>query len=141
MPISNLSALCFAMGHQGGTISQVARDLDVKTSDILEADENRMEDLLRLAQAYSRKKQGINQTHITIGYFVYTASDMSETQVYESYEDMFNDWPGKDRIMVREIVNHIAADNIYITPCYIVNKIVDDVSDDYGVSFRYEAQK
>ncbi len=82
----------------------------------------------------------IQQTHITIGYFVYATSDNSDTTVYPDYASMFEDWEGKDSLMVREIVNQVTADNIYITPCYVVKKIVDDVSDDCGVCFRYEAQ-
>ena len=45
----------------------------------------------------------INQTHITIGYFVYATSDMSITEVYDNYADMFDDWPGKNKLMVREL--------------------------------------
>jgi hypothetical protein len=138
--VTNLTALCFAMGNQGGTIVQVARDLGVEVQDIFKADEERMGDLLRIAQKYQRdkNKSDIQQTHITIGYFVYTTSDMDDTQVYINYKDMFDDWENKDSLMVREIVNHVAADNIYITPCYIVKKIMDD-ADDCSHSYRYEA--
>lgn len=55
MPVSNLTALCFAMGHQGGTVHQVARDLGVDVSDIINANDARMDDLLRMAQAHGRK--------------------------------------------------------------------------------------
>lgn len=101
--------------------------------------ESEMDELISIVQnSFSLNK---NQTHVTIGYFIYTVSDNDDTQVYETYQEMFEDWPNKDRLMVREIVSHIAADNIYITPPYIVNKAVDDVSDDCGVNFKYEASR
>lgn len=50
MTVSNLTALIFTMGRQGGTIHQVATDLGLSPSDILEADEEKMEDYLRMAQ-------------------------------------------------------------------------------------------
>jgi hypothetical protein len=80
----------------------------------------------------------VQQTHITIGYFIYATSDNSDTQVYPDYASMFENMPGRESLMVREIVNHVASDNIYITPCYVVKKVVDDVSDDCGVCFKYE---
>lgn len=55
MPVSNLTALCFAMGQQGGTVHQVASDLGVDVADIINADDARMDDLLRMAQAHGRK--------------------------------------------------------------------------------------
>ncbi len=55
MPVSNLTALCFAMGNQGGTLNQVASDLGVSPQEILNAKDEEIGDLLRKAQAYSRK--------------------------------------------------------------------------------------
>lgn len=51
MHVPNTTALIFAMGYQGGTVHQVAGSLGVDVSDILNADADRMDDLLRLAQA------------------------------------------------------------------------------------------
>jgi len=56
MNVPNTTALIFAMGYQGGTVHQVAADLGVTTSDILNADEERMGELLRLAQAFRNKR-------------------------------------------------------------------------------------
>lgn len=56
MAVSNLTALIFAMGRQGGTVHDVASALGIKTSDILEADENKMEDYLRMAQRLNNLK-------------------------------------------------------------------------------------
>jgi len=56
MNVPNTTALIFAMGYQGGTVHQVAADLGVTTSDILNADADRMGDLLRLAQAYRNSR-------------------------------------------------------------------------------------
>ena len=50
MTVTNLTALIFAMGRQGGTIHQVATDLGLKSEEILNADEEKMEDYLRMAQ-------------------------------------------------------------------------------------------
>ena len=50
MPGTNLVALQFAMGYQGGTIHQMAEALRVSTDDILNADDERMGELLRKAQ-------------------------------------------------------------------------------------------
>ena len=50
MTVTNLVALQFAMGYQGGTIHQMAKKLRVDTSDILNANDERMDDLLRRAQ-------------------------------------------------------------------------------------------
>lgn len=50
MPVTNLVALQFAMGYQGGTIHQMADRLRVSTDDILNADDEKMGDLLRKAQ-------------------------------------------------------------------------------------------
>ena len=52
MSVTNLVALQFAMGYQGGTIHQMAKALGVNTDDILDADDERMGDLLRLAQKH-----------------------------------------------------------------------------------------
>lgn len=50
MAVTNLVALQFAMGYQGGTIHQMAEALRVSTDDILNADDDRMGELLRKAQ-------------------------------------------------------------------------------------------
>ena len=50
MTVTNLTALIFAMGRQGGTIHQVATDLGLKPEEILNADEEKMEEYLRMAQ-------------------------------------------------------------------------------------------
>ena len=50
MSVTNLVALQFAMGYQGGTIYQMAEALRVSTGDILNADDERMGELLRKAQ-------------------------------------------------------------------------------------------
>lgn len=55
MTVTNLTALCFTMGRQGGTIHQVADDLGVESAFILNANEDAMGDLLRIAQEYRNK--------------------------------------------------------------------------------------
>ena len=52
MSVTNLVALQFAIGYQGGTVHQMAKALRVNTDDILNADDERMGDLLRLAQKH-----------------------------------------------------------------------------------------
>lgn len=53
----NTHVLCFVLGWQGGTIHQVAKLLGVTTSDICNADYDRMGDLCRMAQ--EKRKDGI----------------------------------------------------------------------------------
>lgn len=50
-PLSNTHVLCFVLGWQGGTIHQVAQELDVSNNTILDADEATMNWLCRLAQS------------------------------------------------------------------------------------------
>lgn len=50
MTVSNLTALIFTMGRQGGTLHDVAHALGIKALDILDADEEKMEEYLRMAQ-------------------------------------------------------------------------------------------
>jgi hypothetical protein len=52
--INNLTVLIFAMGWQGGTITQVAQALKIEAATIIAASEDDMGDLLRVAQAYRR---------------------------------------------------------------------------------------
>lgn len=51
-PVNNTTVLLFIMGYQGGTVHQVAEKLKTSVSDILDADEKRMEYLMRQAQKY-----------------------------------------------------------------------------------------
>ena len=53
MTVSNLTALIFAMGRQGGTLLDVARSLGVEPYDIIAADDEKMGILLRMAQKIS----------------------------------------------------------------------------------------
>lgn len=48
--VSNTEILIFIVGWQGGTIHQIAEHLSIKTSDIILADYDKMQDLMRLAQ-------------------------------------------------------------------------------------------
>ncbi len=50
--LTNTAVLTFVMGNQGGTLSQVARDLNVSVEDIVNADYEKMGELCRKAQAY-----------------------------------------------------------------------------------------
>lgn len=52
MSVSNLTAIVFTMGRQGGTVHDVAKTLGVSVSDIINADDAGMDDLLRLAQQF-----------------------------------------------------------------------------------------
>lgn len=52
--LSNTHTLCFVLGWQGGTIHQVAQVLDVTTTDIMNASEERMGQLCRIAQSVHR---------------------------------------------------------------------------------------
>lgn len=47
---SNLEILCFILGWQGGTIYQVAEKLEVTPIQILNASEDRLKKLVRIAQ-------------------------------------------------------------------------------------------
>lgn len=58
--MNNLSVLCFVLGNQGGTLHQVARDLDVDRELILEANDAQMQDLCRKAQQIFWAQGGIN---------------------------------------------------------------------------------
>jgi phenylacetate-coenzyme A ligase PaaK-like adenylate-forming protein len=48
--VPNSVVLMFVRGWQGGTIHQIAAELGVTVQDILVADLDRMQDLMRLAQ-------------------------------------------------------------------------------------------
>lgn len=48
--LTNTEILFFVLGYQGGTVHQLAQELDTTVSDILEADYNRMQLLCRKAQ-------------------------------------------------------------------------------------------
>ena len=48
--VSNTVVLMFILGWQGGTIHQVAKELNVTTDDILFADHEKMGTLMRIAQ-------------------------------------------------------------------------------------------
>lgn len=48
--ISNTEILMFILGWQGGTVHQVAEVLGISTGTILNADYDKMQDLMRLAQ-------------------------------------------------------------------------------------------
>lgn len=52
--VPNTLALCFALGWQGGTVHQVAKELETTVDVILVADDERMAELLRKAQAKGR---------------------------------------------------------------------------------------
>lgn len=52
--LSNTAVLCFVLGWQGGTIHLVAQALDVTTTDIFNADAQRMGELCRIAQSVHR---------------------------------------------------------------------------------------
>jgi len=49
--LSNTEILMFVRGWQGGTVDQIAAELGVTTLDIINADYDRMQDLMRLAQS------------------------------------------------------------------------------------------
>lgn len=49
--LSNTEILMFIRGWQGGTVYQIATELGVTTLDIVNADYDRMQDLMRLAQS------------------------------------------------------------------------------------------
>ncbi|HEX4283687.1 MAG TPA: hypothetical protein VHZ28_01255, partial [Terracidiphilus sp.] len=51
--LSNTEILCFIVGWQGGTLHQLAEKLGVSTNEILHADYDQMQDLMRLAQKQS----------------------------------------------------------------------------------------
>ena len=48
--VPNSIVLMFIFGWQGGTVHQVAETLNVSVLDILNADFDRMQDLMRMAQ-------------------------------------------------------------------------------------------
>lgn len=60
MSLTNTHILCFVLGWQGGTVHQVAQELGVTTSDIIDAGDARMGELCRVAQKVQWKKGGIN---------------------------------------------------------------------------------
>jgi hypothetical protein len=51
--LSNTEILCFIVGWQGGALHQLAEKLGVSTNEILNADYDQMQDLMRLAQKQS----------------------------------------------------------------------------------------
>lgn len=55
--VTNLTAIIFTMGRQGGTVDDVARELGVTVNEILNADDDQMGDLLRMAQKFRNKPQ------------------------------------------------------------------------------------
>ena len=80
MSVTNLVALQFAMGYQGGTVHQMAKALRVNTSDIINADGERMEDLLRAAQKHhvlrEQLKDKVTLDRAAYSYIVNELSDM-----------------------------------------------------------------
>lgn len=48
--LTNTEILCYVLGWQGGTIFLVAKALGVDTNDILYANDERMQELCRIAQ-------------------------------------------------------------------------------------------
>lgn len=60
--ISNLTILMFLMGYQGGTIHQCAEYLQTTTYDILNANKERMECLMRVAQLIGAKRYTADMT-------------------------------------------------------------------------------
>jgi len=54
--LSNAEILMFVRGWQGGTIHQIADELETTVYDIADADYDRMQDLMRLAQKKSSWK-------------------------------------------------------------------------------------
>lgn len=56
--LTNTEVLIFVMGHQGGTVHQVADALGIPASGIINAGREEMENLCRAAQ-YWRKRQEI----------------------------------------------------------------------------------
>lgn len=58
--MTNTETLLFVLGYQGGTIHALARELDVSTDYILNADNERMGDLCRLAQNIKRKNPHVS---------------------------------------------------------------------------------
>lgn len=48
--LPNLQVLCFVLGYQGGTLHQIANELGIAASDILDADYDQMGELCRKAQ-------------------------------------------------------------------------------------------
>lgn len=61
MSISNTTILLFVLGYQGGTVHQLAEELGVPTEDILDADEERMGNLMRIAQKRQWARQDAAQ--------------------------------------------------------------------------------
>lgn len=55
--VHNTEVLLFVMGFQGGTVHQVAKYLETTTDDILYADNERMQDLMRKAQKLGRSRK------------------------------------------------------------------------------------
>ena len=79
MSVTNLVALQFAMGYQGGTVHQMAKALRVDTSDILNADDERMSDLLRLAQKHHVLKEALkDKTVIKREAYQYIINELNE---------------------------------------------------------------
>ena len=79
MSVTNLVALQFAMGYQGGTVHQMAKALRVNTSDILNADDERMSDLLRLAQKHHVLKEALkDKTVIKREAYQYIINELNE---------------------------------------------------------------
>lgn len=56
--LGNTHVLMFVRGWQGGTLSQIAEELGVTGSDILDADGTRMGELARIAQRKLRDEEG-----------------------------------------------------------------------------------
>ncbi len=56
--LTNTEVLLFILGYQGGTVFQLAEELDVDVREILQADYDKMQDLMRKAQRarYEREK-------------------------------------------------------------------------------------
>jgi hypothetical protein len=67
--MTNLETLIKAMGYQGGTVHQVARDLGVVADDILNANTRQMRDLLKIARARIEHGDGFATFHNRRGFF------------------------------------------------------------------------
>ena len=79
MAVTNLVALQFAMGYQGGTVHQMAQALRVNTSDILNADDERMSDLLRLAQKHHVLREELkNKVTLDRAAYNYLCNELNE---------------------------------------------------------------